>query len=118
MPAALASECADEQGMFWQYHDILFERQDYWKKLEQDTVISTFKEFAIELNLNQIVFDSCLDSGKYSNEVSKDISDGRSYQISGTPSFFIGNEDIGYSSIFGAKSFSDFQMIIDEKLSQ
>lgn len=117
-PAALASECADEQGQFWQYHDILFERQDMWKKLDLGTVISTFKGYATELNLNQEVFDSCLDSGKYSEEVDSDFADGRNYKISGTPTFFIGNEKMGYSSVFGAKSFYEFQEIIDEKLNQ
>lgn len=115
-PAALASECADEQGQFWGYHDILFEKQDIWKGLDLGTVISTFKDYAKELNLNQEIFDSCLDSEKYSDEVDSDFADGRSYKISGTPTFFIGNEEIGYSSVFGAKSFYDFQEIIDGKL--
>jgi len=35
-----------------------------------------------------------------------------------TPTFFVGNEEIGYSSVFGAQSFSDFRIIIDEKLNQ
>ena len=44
--------------------------------------------------------------------------DGKSYKISGIPTFFIGNREIGYSSIFGAKSFYEFQEIIDEKLNE
>ncbi|ABX13566.1 DsbA family protein [Nitrosopumilus maritimus] len=115
-PAALASECADEQEQFWEYHDILFKKQDMWKRLDLDTVTSTFKEYAEELNLNQEMFDSCLDSEKYSDEVDSDFADGRSYKISGTPTFFIGNEETGYSSVFGAKSFYEFQEIIEEKL--
>lgn len=114
----MASECADEQEQFWQYHDILFERQDMWKKFELDTVNSVFKEYATELNLDQEVFDSCLDSGKYADEVNLDFADGRSYKITGTPTFFIGNEEIEYSSLFGAKPFSEFQEIIDGKLNE
>ena len=118
MPAAIASECADEQGQFWQYHDILFDRQDMWKKLNGEDIVYAFKNYAEELNLDNEVFDSCFDSGKYLEEVEKDLSDGRSYKISGTPTFFIGNNEVGYSSMFGAKSFSDFQDIIEEKLNQ
>lgn len=117
-PASLASECADEQGQFWQYHDMLFERQDVWKKSELDAIIPVFKEYAKELDLDQEVFDSCLDSGKYADEVDLDFADGKSYKISGTPTFFIGNEEIGYSSVFGAKSFYEFQEIIDGKLNE
>ncbi|KER05605.1 Na antiporter NhaA 2 protein [Marine Group I thaumarchaeote SCGC AAA799-E16] len=118
MPAAVASECADDQGKFWEYHDILFIKQDTWKKLEGMDAITAFKEYALELNLDAESFDSCFDSGKYVEEVNQDLSEGRSYKISGTPTFFIGNEEIGYSSMFGAKSFSDFQTIIEEKQSE
>ena len=118
MSAALAAECANEQGKFWEYHDMLLENQDIWKQNEADLVISTFKQFATTLNLEQEKFDSCLDSGKYANEIKSDIDDGYNYAVTGTPTFFIGNEKIGYSSLFGTQSFSDFQTIIDEKLIQ
>ena len=118
MSAALASECADDQGKFWEYHDMLLENQDIWRQNEPDLVISTFKQFATTLNLNQEKFDSCLDSGKYADEIKSDIDDGSNYAVTGTPTFFIGNEKIGYSSLFGTQSFSDFQTIIDEKLTQ
>lgn len=118
MPTALASECANEQGKFWEYHDMLFETQDTWKQNKSDLLNLTLKQFAKELNLNQEQFDSCLDSGKYAEEVNQDVEDGRKYVVSGTPTFFVGNEEIGYSSIFGAQSFSDFRIMIDEKLTQ
>lgn len=116
MVAAIASECADDQGKFWEYHDMLFDQQSTWRSLETNLAISTFKQFALNLGLKQESFDSCLDSGKYFDEVNKDLADGRSNKISGTPAFFIGNDKLGYTSIFGAKSFSDFQSIIDKKL--
>ncbi len=118
MPTALASECANEQGKFWEYHDMLFETQDAWKQNKSDEIILTLKQFTKELNLNQEQFDSCLDSGKYAEEVNQDMADGRKYVVTGTPTFFVGNEEVGYSSIFGAQSFSDFRIMIDEKLTQ
>ena len=118
MPTALASECANEQGKFWEYHDMLFETQDTWKQNKSDSMILTLKQFAKELNLNQEQFDSCLDSSKYAQEVNQDMADGRKYVVTGTPTFFVGNDEVGYSSIFGAQSFSDFRIMIDEKLTQ
>jgi len=116
MPAALASECANEQGKFWEYHNRLLDTQNAWKQNKSDVIILTLKQFAKELNLNQEQFDSCLDSSKYVDEVNQDMEDGRKYMVSGTPTFFVGNEEVGYSSIFGAQSFSDFRIMIDEKL--
>jgi len=118
MPTALASECANEQGKFWEYHGELFETQNTWKQNKSDEIILTLKQFAKDLNLNQEQFDACLDSKKYAEEISNDLADGQKYFVTGTPTFFVGNDKIGYSSIFGAQSFSDFRIMIDEKLSQ
>lgn len=118
MPAALASECANEQGKFWEYHDMLFENQEVWRQNKSDQAIITFKQFANTLNLNQEKFNSCLDSDKYLDEINSDVDDGNSYAVSGVPTFFIGNEKVEYSSLFGTQSFSDFQKIIDDKLAQ
>lgn len=118
MPAAIASECADDQGKFWEYHDILFQRQSMWKILEIDRALYTFKEYASELNLNQNEFELCLDSEKYLDEANQDLNDGQNNKVTGTPIFFIGNDEIDYTSMVGAKSFSDFASVIDGKLNE
>ena len=61
-------------------------------------------------------FNSCLASGKYLQEVQKDLSDGRDYDITGTPGFFIGNDEIGYVKLNGAQPFESFKRIIDAQL--
>ncbi len=61
-------------------------------------------------------FDSCLESGKYLEEVQGDLSDGRDYQITGTPGFFIGNDEIGYVEFNGAQPFDAFKRVIDAQL--
>ena len=116
MPAAAASECAHEQDRYWEYHDTLFENQGVWNKVEITSAITIFKEFAAELDLNQEQFDSCLDSGRYIEEISNDLNDGRDYGISGTPGFFIGNEKIGFAKLNGAQPFEAFKSIIDSQL--
>jgi len=116
MPAAVASECAHEQDKYWQYHDVLFENQVLWSNMEIPDAIAVFKEFATRLELNQDQFNSCLNSGKYIEEVNKDLNDGRNYGVSGTPGFFIGNEKIGFIKINGAQPFESFKTIIDHQL--
>jgi protein-disulfide isomerase len=116
LPAALASECADDQGKFWEYHDKLFENQRGWQDLDSQTGIDTFKGYAQELGMNMEEFDSCLDSGKYSQEVNNDLQDGRNYGVTGTPGFFVGNEKIGFTKITGAQPYSVFQRVLDGQL--
>ena len=45
-----------------------------------------------------------------------DFSDGKNYQVTGTPGFFIGNEDIGFVKIIGAKPYDVFKKVIDAQL--
>ncbi len=104
--AAEASECAQEQGKFWEYHDKLFENQ---AALD----IASLKQYAKGLSLDQAKFDKCLDSGATAGKVSRDSSSGQSYGVTGTPSFFING-----IALVGAQPFGNFQKIIEQELSK
>ena len=85
--ASEASECADEQNKFWEYHDKIF--------LNQPSLsVDSLKLWAKELSLDIAKFNSCLDSGKYANEVKKDLSDATKVGGQGTPYFLIGNTQL------------------------
>lgn len=116
MPAAVAAECADEQGKYWQYHDKLFENQSQWAKLETTDVIALFSQYSLEMELNQEQFEACLTSGKYVNEIRNDLNDGREYGVTGTPGFFVGSEDLGFVELKGAQPFESFKKVIDFQL--
>lgn len=79
--AAEASRCAGEQGKFWEYHNILF----YGKQLDLDAL----KEHARVLKLDTDKFDNCLDNGLETAAVKKDLEEGKSLGLTGTPSFFV-----------------------------
>ncbi len=104
--AAEASECADEQGKYWEYHDKLFENQ-------QALTVEDLKEYAKELKLSIDKFNDCLDSDAMVEEVQKDLSEGESYGVTGTPAFFING-----LLLEGAQPFENFKKIIDEELSK
>jgi len=116
MPAAVASECAHEQNKYWEYHDALFERQQTWNNLKLADSIDTFKKIAKEFGMNEDQFNSCLDSGKYVEEINKDLRDGTNYGITGTPGFFVGNEKNGFVKLIGAQPVEAFKKIIDSQL--
>jgi len=104
--AAEASQCAYEQGEYWEYHDLLFQNQ-------QALDIDSLKGYAQQLGLDTDAFNECLDSGQYTSEVQNDLAQGQSYGVTGTPTFFINGR-----LLRGAKPFSDFQAVIEEELSQ
>jgi len=111
MPAAQASQCAKDQGKFWEMHDKMFSEQE---KLGQGTIqfgVSDIKKWASQIGLDTNKFNQCLDSEKYKLEVEKDMADGSAYGVSGTPTLFINGKPV-----IGAQPFSVFKVIIDEEL--
>jgi len=116
VPASVAAECANEQGKFKQMHDILFERQNEWSNLETVYAIDLFNQYSKQINLEQEQFTSCLSTGKYVKEIQNDLNEGRTYGITGTPGFFIGNQEIGFVELKGAQPFESFKKVIDGQL--
>ena len=116
LPASIAAECANEQGKFKEMHDMLFDNQNEWNKQDTVDALSSFSQYATNIQLEQETFDSCLTNGKYIEEIKKDLDDGRDYGVSGTPGFFVGNDEIGYVELKGAQPFESFKKIIDAQL--
>ena len=116
LPAAVAAECANEQGKFKEMHDMLFENQNEWNRQETTAALSTFSQYAKEIELEGKIFESCLTNGKHIDEIRKDLDDGREYGVTGTPGFFVGNDEIGYVELKGAQPFESFKKIIDAQL--
>ncbi|MCG8626708.1 MAG: DsbA family protein [Proteobacteria bacterium] len=117
VPAAVAAECADEQGMYWEYHDTLFENVAVWGGLDLASAVGQFEAYAAEMGLDEGSFSECLETGRYISEVTNDYTDGASYGVSGTPAFFLGNDQVGYYYISGARPYSEFQFAIEQILS-
>lgn len=109
--AGEASECANEQGKFWEYHDKLFATQDTWSPYAETELITAFVSYAGDLSLDTAQFQSCLETDKYKQAVVDDTNAGNKAQVDGTPAFFIN----GYR-VTGAQPFSSFETIIEEQL--
>jgi len=104
LKAAEASECARDQGKFWEYHDKLFENM-------QNLKVKDLKRYAQKMLLDTTKFNECLDSGIKSTKIESDFAEGIKYQIRGTPTFII-NEKM----VTGGRSFEEFKQIIGAEL--
>ncbi|NOY54177.1 MAG: DsbA family protein [Deltaproteobacteria bacterium] len=113
--AAEAGACAAEQGMFWNLHDILFQHHD---TLTQENLNRYGKEAG--LFMDDYLF--CMESGKHTVEIQKDIRDGKRAGVTGTPSFFIGvtrkDGRIKGTILRGSEPFAAFRSLIEEKLQE
>ncbi|MBL7018880.1 MAG: DsbA family protein [Nitrosopumilus sp.] len=112
--AAQASYCAEDQEMYWEYHDLLYNSQEPeinggWANSER------LKAFAFSLGLDMELFESCLDSGKYSKRIQYNTQQARDHGFRSTPAFIIVGPD-GQQSISGAQPFSTFQKVLDSMI--
>jgi protein-disulfide isomerase len=108
--AALAGECANEQGKFVAYASKLFADQATWGKTQGT---QSFKTYAQQMGLNASQFGQCLDSKKYLDKVNSDKTDGDNFGVSGTPSMFISDQLVSSGS-----TYPDIQKIIDADLAK
>lgn len=89
----LASRCANEQGKYWEFHKEIY-KEVYSKLQENSSYFYTGEEnylvsLAEKLNLNKKLFEECFKAKNYEQLINKDISEGVSYGVNGTPTFFI-----------------------------
>ena len=112
--AAQATYCADDQNMYWEYHNSLYTFQE--SKIDNGWANSErLKSFAFNLNLDMTLFDECLDSEKYSKRVQYNSQQARDNDVRGTPGFFIVGPD-GQEQLGGAQPFSVFKRILDSMI--
>ncbi|MGZ3442341.1 MAG: DsbA family protein, partial [Polyangia bacterium] len=104
--AAEAGAAANAQGKFWQMHDKMFANQQALDR-------ASLEKYAGEIGLDVQKFKSDLDSGKFKDEVNKDVqyANGLGTGGFGTPTFFINGKMIS-----GAMPFENFAQVIDDEL--
>ena len=103
MKAATAALAANEQGKFWEFHDMLFENHD---RLSDDKI----KEIAASLNLNKNRFDEKIKDPQIRNKIQQDLIDGSNADVRGTPTIFINGR------LLRNRSLDGFRVLIEKEL--
>ena len=117
MGAALAAQCTNDQGKFWQFHNLLYSNQ---KAIDSGWVSKeNLKNFASQIpGLDIKRFDRCFDSEKYKSFVQKNIELALSFGFKETPSFIVENSNgSSQETMSGALPFESFKAVIDKKIS-
>jgi protein-disulfide isomerase len=100
-PAAEAALAANEQGKFWEMHDILFKNQ-------QNLTAPDLEKYAKEIGLNMDKFKAAIDSHKFAAQIEADTKQGSELGVSGTPAAFVNGQLIS-----GAQPVEAFKKIVE-----
>jgi protein-disulfide isomerase len=101
--AAEAASCAQEQGRFWEMHDVLFANSDLSD--------NAMRRYAQTIGADVNGFMTCLNSGRYESEWRKDRADGHSYGVNVTPTLFVNG-----LVVEGVPSYSDLVQLVRQEL--
>jgi len=112
--AAHGSHCANDQGKFWEYHDILYNN---WTGENNGWASSNnLLKFAQEIDLDIDQWSDCIVSEKYSQMITDSNNDARNLGITGTPAFFVIGSDNKITKISGAQPYENFEKIFNLEL--
>lgn len=85
--AAVGTQCARRQGLFWEFHDHTFDNQG---NLGTKTMLS----IADQLELDRGEFEDCLNRDTVWDEVRNQVAEGRELGITGTPSMYVNGKEL------------------------
>jgi len=114
--ASQGAHCANDQGMFWEYHDILY---SHWTGENNGWASGTnLANFAEEIGLDMNEWTECMMQQKHSQIILKSNEDARALELTGTPAFFVISSEGKVSKLFGAQPFEAFKKTFDSQLKE
>lgn len=112
--AAHAAHCADDQGLFWKYHDTLYNN---WTGENNGWASSkNLLQFAGDVGLNIDEFSKCMIDSKHTPTIVNSNKDAKDLGLTGTPAFFIIGPDNKVTKIGGAQPYDVFEKIFNSEL--
>ena len=114
LTASSATYCAEEQGMYWEYHSYLYSNQ---RRIDSGWAnTDSLQTYAEVLGLNTNAFSSCLSSGKYDSSVVFNLEKSIENGIKATPSFIIVGPDDKIDFIEGPQPYTVFESVVESML--
>ncbi|MFQ5781638.1 MAG: DsbA family protein [Nitrosopumilus sp.] len=111
--ASHGAHCAGDQGMFWEYHDILYSN---WTGENNGWASSkNLLKFAQEIGLDIEMWSECMTDARHSQTIVASNEDAQTLELTGTPSFFVIGPDGKTTKLFGAQPYDVFVTIFENK---
>jgi len=104
--AAVAAKCAQRQGQFWLFHDLLYQNNDNLTQLE-------FLNIADQLNLNRAEFVRCLDNDNIKQLIRDNIEEANALDITGIPFIYVNDQEV-----MGEISLEELERIVEVELNK
>ena len=112
--ASQGAHCANDQGLFWEYHDILYSN---WTGENNGWASgANLANYAQEIDLEMNQWTDCMSQQKHSKTILDSNEDAKKLQLTGTPAFFVISSDGQVSKLFGAQPFEVFERVFNEIL--
>jgi len=112
--ASHGAHCANDQGLFWEYHDILYSNwtgeNNGWASPEN------LNKFAQQIGLDMDLWSECMLNGNHSQTILRSNEDAKSLELTGTPAFFVIGPDGKTTRLFGAQPYETFEKVFENEL--
>ncbi len=112
--AAQASYCAEDQGMYWQYHNTLYSNQE--EKIDSWASTERLRAFAFSIGMDMELFDECMNSDKHAKRVQYNVRQAEQSGANSTPTFFIIGPEGQQEKIVGAQPYVIFKQVLDSMI--
>ena len=116
--ASHGAHCASDQGLFWEYHDVLYSNwtgeNNGWASVEN------LARYAQETDLDMNAWSECMDKRPHSQRILASNNDAKTLELTGTPAFFVIGPDASQpiTRLFGAQPLETFERVFDERLGE
>lgn len=111
--SALAAECANDQGLFWEYHNVLFENQSSLATNDMSQLATVLEDHARNVGMDMDAYTECYESRVHLADIIQDASDAQAAGARGTPGFLING-----TFVSGAQPYDVFASLIDAELKE
>lgn len=109
VPASMSAACADDQGKFWQMHDMIFTGQVEWNGIATSNPRKVLAGYAETLGIDMPKWTACMDAGTHTERIRANYSLGLMKQVGSTPTFYVNGEKMDPRRA----NYDDFKAAVD-----
>ena len=110
-PASHAAACADDQGKFWEMHDVIFREQPNWARERNPK--GSFERLAREIGLDVAAWETCYDERRHERRIAANLAEGERRGVNSTPTFFVNGRKVA-----GVQNYDQLRALVDSATRQ